>query len=81
MKTNYAAVQIETRSVFGVGNSPDEARADAHSNGSNGGETSADRLHVTTITEAARAYVEENGGGPCQAISFDRNGICLRDEE
>lgn len=71
-----AAVQIETRTIYGIGATASAARKDAAR-----WTDHPDRLHVTTITEAAALWVEENGGQPSDALSFDRNGICLRSEE
>lgn len=74
--TTHAAVQVETRTIYGIGATAAEARRDAARYTAH-----PDRLHVTEITARAAAYVREHGGQPSPAISFDRNGICLREEE
>jgi hypothetical protein len=73
--TMQAAVQVETRTIYGVGATASAARADAARYTEH-----PDRLHVTSITDAAAEYVREHGGQPSAAISFDRNGICLTSE-
>ena len=73
--TNYAAVQVETRTVYGIGRTADQARDDASEWFDH-----PDHLHVTTITPAAAVHVIKHGGAPCAELSFDRNGICMADE-
>lgn len=72
----HAAVQVETKTIYGIGITANAARSDARRFTEH-----PDRLHVTTITDAAAAYVLQHGGAPSDAISFDRNGIMLRSEE
>jgi len=93
MATHYAAIQIDTRTVYGIGETPDRARDDAVESGvtctcaddddtcSHPYGTLPDGFAVVPCTAAAAAFVDQHGGAPDRALSVSRSGICLRSEE
>ena len=82
MTTHYAAVQPSTHSVFGIGATVEEALRDAHVNCARRDEVDPEALAVVPCTDAARQYVEENGGAPSRDLSVSIfSGVSLRSEE
>ncbi len=80
MTTYFAAIsqRDDDGTIYGVGTSASAARLDAQTDGD---VEHPDRLHVTSMTPAAYAYVLAHGGKDCAAVSVNRNGVCLVSEE
>lgn len=82
MTTHYAAVQLDTGTVYGIGTTPEEAVSDA-AGWIDQGETTEDLL-VVSCTPAAAAYVREHGGQSSARLSVDSDrggGVRLAGEE
>lgn len=89
----FATIQVETQTVYGVGVSAHFAEVDAAEHGMECACDSRDGdcnhswgqllpgFETVPCTDAAAAYVETHGGGPSPALSISRSGVCLRSEE
>lgn len=78
--THYAAIQIDTGTVYGVGTSTDAALADARQWIDAASEDTSDLVAVP-CTSAAASYVIEHGGQSSARLTVSRSGVCLRSEE
>jgi hypothetical protein len=83
--THYAAIQIDTRTVYGVGTNHKTAADDARRYLGPGPAAAAFELTqgwaTVPCTAAAAAYVREHGGQPSPLLTVSRSGVCLRSEE
>jgi hypothetical protein len=76
MTTTYAAVQLDTRTVYGTGRTEAGARRAARRWTEDAGD-----LVVVPCTAAAARHVREHGGAPSAALSVGPAGVELREEE
>jgi hypothetical protein len=91
--THYAAIQIDTRTVYGIGETADRARDEAAEEGAtcSCADDDPDCTHaygelpsgfaLVPCTQAAAAYVESHGGAPSPQLTVSARGVCLRSEE
>jgi hypothetical protein len=77
MTTHYAAVQIDTRTVYGVGTTEGGARRAAR----RWAEGDPSSLVVVPCTAAASRHIREHGGAPSASLTVSPTGVCLRGEE
>jgi hypothetical protein len=84
--THYAAIQIDTRTVYGVGETADRARDEAVEEAACWpwpaifGELPSG-FALVPCTAAAAAYIESYGGAPSPQLTVSARGVCLRSEE
>jgi len=81
--THYAAVQLETATVYGIGTTPAEAEADAAREFERAGVPADERQGLATVpcSAAAAEMIGSIGGAPSRLLSVSRSGVTLADEE